>query len=324
MKSQLYSYNKDDVIVDKHYTADKLKLIEDDDSKVYWINFHGIDDDEIIKASFNRFNIHRVTQQDIITLNERPKIEEFESYLFVTLKSVYLKNKIVESEQMSFILSYSNLFSYQEKEGDIFNEIRYRISNNTGIVRKKEVDYLLYLLINQIIAGYQKVLDHIQNRIDIIQSEIRNNVDKTKFETIDFEKEQLKFLKKSILPFRDQISKLISSHNQFVNAKNIPYYNDLKDQILFLIDEIDSERTDLESLSNLYFASLSQRSNEIMQFLTIVAAIFIPLTFIVGIYGMNFKNMPELDSDYGYYIVWGIMILITIGLVYYFKRKKWF
>ena len=324
MTSQLYIYSKEDVLVDKNYSKEKLLGLSVDESKVYWLNFHGFENIEMMQSSFDKFKIHRLTQQDVQTLNERPKIDEFENYLFVTLKSIYWKNKAIESEQISFIMNNSNLFSYQEKKGDIFNEIRYRIANDTGIVRKKTVDYLLYLLIDAVINGYQKALIHTQERIDLLQVQIREDFDKSIFNTIDFEKEQLKFLKKSILPFRDQINKLISSHNSFIKNINIPYYNDLKDQILYLIDEIDSERADLESMSNMYFASLSQKSNEIMQFLTIVAAIFIPLTFVVGVYGMNFKYIPELESQNGYFYIWGIMLIITLLLILYFKKKKWF
>ncbi|MFT5217717.1 MAG: magnesium transporter [Glaciecola sp.] len=288
------------------------------------MNFHGLDDLEMLQVSFQKFGIHRLTQQDILTLNERPKIEEFEGHLFVTMKSAYWKNKSIESEQISFILTNSNLISYQEKEEDIFNEIRFKITNSTGIVRKRTADYLLYLLVDAVILGYQKVLSKIQDRVDALQLEIREDFDKTLFHQIDFEKEQLKFLKKTILPIRDQINKLITGDNVFIKEKNKPYFNDLKDQILYLVDEIDSERSDLESMSNMYFAALSQKSNEIMQFLTIVAAIFIPLTFVAGVYGMNFKYIPELDTEYGYFVFWGVMLTITGGLVLYFRKKNWF
>lgn len=324
-QSQIYSYNKDEINHDKSYSIEKLnKLDLSIKNNINWLNFHGLDDLDFIKGSFKKFEIHKLTQGDILHLSERPKIEEYETYLFTTLKSVYRRNNRLESEQISFVLTENTVISYQEKRGDIFNEIRYRLINDTGIVRKQTTDYLLYLLIDAVLEGYQNALQYIQERVDNIQVISRKGFDQETFFQIDNGKEQLKFLKKSLLPLRDQLSRLVSSNNVLLAPQNIPYFNDIKDQILYMIDEIDSERTDLESLSNLYFASLSQRSNEVMQFLTIVAAIFIPLTFIAGVYGMNFDNMPELHTKNGYFIVWGVMILITAFLIYYFKKKKWF
>lgn len=324
-QSQLYSYNKDEINLDKNYNIEKLNELDlSVKNNINWLNFHGLDDLDFINSSFKKFSIHRLTQSDILHLSERPKIEEYENYLFTTLKSVYRKNNQLVSEQISFVLSENTVISYQEKRGDIFNEIRYRLTNDTGIVRKQTTDYLLYLLIDAVLEGYQQVLQYIQERVDNIQIISRKGFDQETFLQIDNGKEQLKFLKKSLLPLRDQLSRLVSSNNILISPKNIPYFNDIKDQILYMIDEIDSERTDLESLSNLYFAALSQKSNEVMQFLTIVAAIFIPLTFIAGVYGMNFDNMPELHTQNGYFIVWGVMLLITAFLIYYFKKKKWF
>jgi magnesium transporter len=324
-KSQIYTYNKEEIVTDKVFDANKLKALDLTlKGKTNWLNFHGLDDLNFINDSFKKFNIHKLTQGDILDLSERPKIEEYDEYLFSTLKSIYWKNDGLISEQISFLLTENTVISYQEKKGDIFNEIRYRLSNDTGIVRKQSTDYLLYLLIDAVLEGYQQVLKHIQDQVDNIQIISRKGFDQTTFYQIDSGKEQLKFLKKSLTPLRDQLSRLVSSNNTLVNPKNIPYFNDIKDQILYMVDEIDSERTDLESLSNLYFASLSQRSNEVMQFLTIIAAIFIPLTFIVGVYGMNFDNIPELHTESGYFIVWGVMILITLGLIFYFRKKKWF
>lgn len=325
MKSQIYTYNKDEITNDKSFNSEKLNALDlSIKDKINWINFHGLDDKDFINNSFKKFSIHKLTQGDIFHLSERPKIEEYEEYLFSTLKSIYWRNGGLFSEQISFILTENTVISYQEKKGDIFTEIRYRLINDTGIVRKQPIDYLLYLLIDAVLEGYQQALNNIQEEVDNIQVISRKEFEKSTLYKIDGGKEQLKLLKKSLMPLRDQLNRLISSNNTLITPKNIPYFNDIKDQVLYMVDEIDSERADLESLSNLYFASLSQRSNEVMQFLTIVSAIFIPLTFIVGVYGMNFDNMPELHTQNGYYIVWGVMLVMTLLLVYYFKKKKWF
>lgn len=257
-------------------------------------------------------------------MNERPKVEEFEDYIFTTLKSIHRKKKKIKIEQISFVLKENILISFQERHGDLFGEVRSRLKNNTGIVRTRKADYLLYLLIDSVLKGYQKVLSDVQSNIDNTQIIVYKNYDESFFRRIEEYQNELKMLKKSLSPLRDQLIKLSNSRTKFIQDINLPYFNDLKDKILYLFDEIEEEKSDLESMTNQYFAVLSQRSNEVMQFLTIIAALFIPLTFIVGVYGMNFENMPELKSTYGYYIVWGVMIIITIGLILYFRKKGWF
>ncbi|CAG5081784.1 magnesium/cobalt transporter CorA [Parvicella tangerina] len=322
--SQLFHYNEEVCESNYYLSEDDIMSIPLDHDKFYWLNFHSFELKEQIQNSYKRFDIHRVTQNDIAQLKERPKIEEFEDYIFVTLKSIFRKKGKAQVEQMSFVLKDNALISYQERHGDLFNEIRGRLKNNTGIVRTKKVDYLLYLLIDAVLKSYQNELSDIQKRIDDTQVVIHRDFNESFFNQVEKYKDELKLLKKSLSPLRDQLVKLSNSRNRFIEESNIPYYNDLKDQILYIFDEIDEEKSDLESMTNQYFAVLSQRSNEVMQFLTIVAALFIPLTFIVGVYGMNFQNMPELQSEYGYYVVWAVMLLITIGLILYFRKKKWF
>lgn len=206
----------------------------------------------------------------------------------------------------------------------MFTHVRDRIENDKGLVRKKGPDYLMYLLIEATLLGYEASLDNINAEIIKINEQLRGQATDEIFTAIEMKKEQLRDMKNAFHPFRDQILKLINSKHSFIQPETIPFFNDIRDNILYNVDEFESTKNDLESMSNLYFARLSQRSNEIMQFLTIVAAIFIPLTFVAGVYGMNFQNMPELQSDYGYIIVWGVMVLIAIGLIFYFRKKKWF
>ena len=196
--SQIYTYSKEEVISDKSFDNEKLNSLDlSVTNKINWINFHGLDDKVFIKNSFKKFNIHKLTQGDILHLGERPKIEEYEEYLFSTLKSIYWRNEGLVSEQISFVLTENTVISYQEKKGDIFNEIRYRISNDTGIVRKQSIDYLLYLLIDAVLEGFQQVLLRIQGQVDNIQVISRKGFDQDTFFKIDSGKEQLKFLKKS-------------------------------------------------------------------------------------------------------------------------------
>lgn len=321
---QLYKYNEEKFEANKSYT---LEDFEKENFKegynVWWMNLHGLHNKEFVTKTFDYFNIHRLTREDILELYERPKAEAYDTYLFVTLKAVYLEKRGLRTEQISFIVSDNVLVSYQERVGDLYQEIRNRIENNLGVVRKRSVDYLLYLLFDATLRGYHTALESLQEEIDQMEAsmDVSGNIDYLKM--INYKRDQLKSLKKSVIPVRDQINKLLGNIDTFIDVSNHPYFNDIKDQVLYLIDEIDSERADLESLTNLYFASQSQRSNEIMQFLTITAAIFIPITFIAGVYGMNFKHIPELEAENGYYIFWGVILTVTILLILYFKRKKW-
>lgn len=322
--AQIFFYNEEGCESNYDISEVDIESIPHEENLFFWVNFHSLKLKELLTTSYNQFKIHRVTQNDIVQLKERPKIEEFEDYIFVTLKAIFRKKGKLEVEQMSFVLQNNVLISYQERHGDLFNEVRSRLRNNTGIVRSKKIDYLLYLLIDAVLKNYQKELSDVQQRIDDTQVVIHRDFNESFFQKVEEFKDELKLLKKSLSPLRDQLIKLSNGSSRFIEESNVPYYNDLKDQLLYIFDEIDQERSDLESMTNQYFAVLSQRSNEVMQFLTIIAALFIPLTFIAGLYGMNFDNMPELHTGYGYYVVLGIMIIITIILILYFRKKKWF
>lgn len=322
--AQIFTFNESMCEFDYEIDVQKLTSIPHDDAHNYWVNFHKLDLQPLIDESFKHFKVHRVTQNDILQLKERPKIEEFEEFVFATLKAIFRKKGKLQIEQISFVLKHNVLISYQERHGDLFSEIRGRLKNNTGIVRTKKVDYLLYLLIDAVLKNYQSELAVVQEEIDCTQVIVHKDFNEEFFQKIEAFKDELKLLKKSLNPLRDQLLKLSNNRNGLIDETNLPYFNDLKDQILYIFDEIDQEKSDLESMTNQYFAVLSQRSNEVMQFLTIIAALFIPLTFIAGLYGMNFDNMPELHSNYGYYVVLGIMIMITIVLILYFRKKKWF
>lgn len=321
---QIYRYNKDSFSLNQSVKADDFNIDSYKD-EIQWLNFHGFQDSDLVEESFERFGIHKLTRDDILKLEERPKIEEYENYIYVTLKSIYCNpaNQII-AEQISFILTGNTVISYQEKHGDLFDYIRDRIETDKGLVRKKGSDYLLYLLIEATLTGYDTVLDSINAEIIKTNEKLRAHATESIFLTIEEMKENLRDMKNAFHPFRDQILKLINSNHQFIKSQTIPFFNDIRDNILYNVDEFESTKSDLESMSNLYFARMSQKSNEIMQFLTIVAAIFIPLTFVAGVYGMNFDNMPELHTKYGYFFVWGTMIVIALLLIIYFKRKKWF
>lgn len=321
---QLYTYNTKEVELKNNLTTLNQESAFSSEEKIVWLNFHSLKN-ELIQHSFELFSVHRLIKEDIFNLNERPKIEESEGYLFVTFKSVVASStKRLSFEQISFIMDNSNLISYQEKSRDHFSEIRERITEDKGIVRKKEVDYLLYLLLNAILQGYHQSLQKIIKRIDTLGDRVFKDHNSKMLEEIEELKSVLRDLKKVANPFKEQLSKLSSIETKFIKQSNKPYYNDLKDQVLFVLDEIENERQELETLTNFYFASVSQQANDVMKTLTVIASIFIPLTFIAGIYGMNFKNIPETEWTYGYLYFWGLMIGVSALMFYYFNKKKWF
>jgi len=319
--NQLYLYNSNSLEI-REYNA---QFVRKSDEQM-WLNFYGFDQTELIDQSFSDFQIHRLTQEDIKELVERPKVEEYENYIYITLKTILLENGThrINTDQISFVLIDNGLISYQEKRGDFFDEIRTRITKNKGIVRSRECDYLLYLLLSCCMEGYDAALEKITQYSSTVRKQLNENLTSDVVQKSEDLKDTLRDLKKSLHPFREQINNLINSDHVLIDTRTKPYFNDLRDNLLYVSDEIESIKNDLDALSNLYFAKISQRSNEIMQFLTIVAAIFIPLTFIAGIYGMNFVNMPELREKNGYFFVLGVMVFVALGLIIYFKKKKWF
>lgn len=324
-KCQLYTFNPDVYTVEENNLD--LDQIKKDLSaeKVFWLNFHRIPDtDELMELS-HLFKIHRTTREDISGLSERPKVEEFDDYLFFSLASfVPSKKGVSTTEQISFILSENFLISIQERKSDHFSTVRERIINNTGILRSKKSDYLLYRLLDCILDNYFTVLEKISAEIESLDFEATSSPTPDVLNKIEQNKRILIHLRKLIHPIKEIVSRLDIGFPKFINSDNEPYFRDIKDTAQSLLDEVDTNKQILDSLTQLYYATLSHRMNEIMKVLTMVGAIFIPLTFIAGIYGMNFTNMPELEWKYSYFVAWGVMITLAVVLMIYFKRKKWF
>jgi magnesium transporter len=297
---------------------------------INWINLDGLEDKSIVQKIADHFCLHTLLVEDI-TSDHQPKVEEYDDYLFFTLKMLYrIEEDRIDYEQISFVLGKDYLLSFQEKEGDLFGALRERIRLDQGRVRKKKADYLLYRLIDIIVDNYYSVLDAIGQKIETIEEDIYQNSIEQQFKNIQKLKKELIYLRKALYPLRDAMSKLIKDESGFIEPANIRYYRDVYDHVVHLIDSLDTYKDLTSALMDIYINTLNTRMNEVMKVLTIISTIFIPLTFIVGVYGMNFNteksvwNMPELNSPYGYPIVMGLMVLIVIGMMRYFKYKKWF
>ena len=229
----------------------------------------------------------------------------------------------LEQEHVSFILGDSYILSFKEQRGELFKPIRERIDKNIGKVRKKKTDYLLYLLIDAIVDNYLLMLENLGKRIEDIEDELIENPNKNNISEIHFIKKQLFLIRRQIFTLRDAISNLIKEEPQQIFESNYKYLKDIQDHVNFVFESIETFLEDQKSLMELNNSNMNNSMNQVMKTLTIVATIFIPLTFIAGIYGMNFQNIPELSLSWGYYGVWGLMIMITLVMIWYMKRKRW-
>jgi magnesium transporter len=323
---ELISYNKTQY--EKHdvlAVEDLLQKIHPD--RVNWINLDGLQDKETIKAIQAHFNLHTLLVEDVLD-DQRPKAEEYDDYLFFTLKMLYsIKQGTIEYEQISFVLGNNYLISFQEKEGDLFDQFRERIRLDQGRVRKKGADYLLYRLIDIIIDNYYIILDSIGERIEIIEDSFSHHTQEKReytFQRIQRIKKELIYLRKAVYPLRDALSKIIKDESVFIDEENFRYFSDVYDHVIHLTDSIDTYKDLTAGLMDLHINTQNNQLNQVIKVLTVISTIFIPLTFIVGVYGMNFDYMPELRWHYGYGLIWGIMITLALGMLTYFKIKKWF
>ena len=291
--------------------------------RVNWINLDGLTNPKIIEKLQSQFSLHALLVEDILN-DQRPKAEEYEDYLFVTLKMLYkINGPEIDYEQISFVLGKNFLLSFQEKEGDLFDPFRERIRLDQGRVRKKEADYLLYRLIEIIVESYYNVLDNIGEQIEEIEDEIQNHTSEHTFRKVQVLKKELIFLHKALYPLREAISRLTKDESNFIKEENARYFSDINDHVIHMIDLLDTYRDLAQGLTDFHINMQNQRLNEVIRLLTIISTIFMPLTFIVGVYGMNFDFFPEIHWRYGYYMVWGLMFFITVGMIGFFKYKKW-
>ena len=326
---QLYKYNATFYAVkndDSEVFGSSFSENELDNDHVAWLNFHGLDDLKSIEELCHRLEIDKLTIENIHAATGRPKVEEYPKYMFFHVKSALPTENdstLLNQEQISFILGENYLISFQEKAADHFSDVRDRIVKARGKIRTKGADFLLFRMLEAIIDNYFEVLENITERIENIDERIHNTNNKTIFKEIELEKRKLIELRKIVQPTRDITLQILNSESNFLDKSNLRYFANLKSSCLSILEEIDANKQILEGLTNLYYASQGQRMNQIMKVLTIVSAIFIPLTFIVGVYGMNFENMPELKYQNGYFIIMACILILGISLLAYFIKRGW-
>jgi len=308
----------------------ELETIEEcfpykDEPTVSWININGIHDVETIQKVGKHFNIHPLVLEDIVNAGQRPKAEDYDDYIYVVLKMLNLdqEESQVTSEQVSLILGSNFLISFRERVGDIFESVRDRIRKK-GRIRKAGADYLAYALMDAIVDQYFVIMETFGEKIESLEEELAENPTPKTLETIHGIRREMIYCRKQVWPLREVAKGLSGGEYSLIADSTAPYLRDVYDHTVQVIDTLDSLRDLVGGMLDLYLSTISNRMNEVMKVLTIMATIFIPLTFIAGVYGMNFKYMPELEWHWGYFMVWGVMVIMVIAMVAYFKKKMWF
>ena len=326
---QLFVYDTNDLTEFKEFTTAQLgKCISLD--KVNWLNSHGLNDTNIIKSVGDFLQVDNFMLGDILNTTKRTKLDEYHDVLFFNIKSLLpVENSDnIAVEQISFLLKNGILVSFQEKRSDFFTHIRERIRTHSGIVRDKKADYLLYLLLDAVMENFYITIENEEDRVEELINLSKTSTSPQILEQIEKHRDNFNFLKRSIIPLRDSLYsiKSIKDDNVFntIEHDNYSFFSRLHQKCLELLEQIEYDLTSLDSASNFYFSAQNQKMNQVMKTLTVVSVFFMPLTFIVGIYGMNFDNMPELHWQYGYFMVLGLMFLLLLGMIYYFKKKKWY
>jgi magnesium transporter len=292
----------------------------------FWLNIHGLDEPDLLDEISKLFDIHIVAMDDITNLTQRPKLEEFEHYILIVTKMIYTKNDIsaMETEQISILFGKNFVVTFQENPFDIFDPIRSRLENPKGKMRKLGTDYFAITLVDAIVDQYYLILEKVGERIEKLEDEIISQKKDIRLADIYLQRKSLQEMKRNIWPTREFLSAWRKSENILIKRRTAPFVNDVYEHTIEIIENLEVQRESINTLVEIFMSNISLKQNEVMKTLTIIATIFIPLTFVAGIYGMNFEYMPELTWKYGYPSIWVLFIVTTALMVYYFKRKRWF
>ena len=292
---------------------------------VTWINIDGVHQIEILEELGNCYGFHHLVLEDILNTDQRPKMEDYGSYLYTVLKMITFDEQTNEiaTEQISLILGSNLVISFQEKDGDVFRPIKERIKSGKGRIRKMGADYLAYSLIDSIIDRYFIILEKLGEKVEDLQDELIARPTSETLQALHELKREMLLLRKSVWPLREVINSLERGDSPLIKEPTRVYLRDVYDHTIQVIDTIETFRDMLSGMLDIHLSSISNKTNEVMKVLTIIATIFMPLTFLAGVYGMNFKFMPELERQWGYPVILLIMLVVGLAMVFYFKRKKW-
>ena len=292
--------------------------------KISWINVVGITDEPFIEKLGKHFNLNPLVLEDIVNTEQRPKIDEYEDYIFGIFRMLYISDEDeIVGEHIALVLHENTVLVFQEVKADVFNGLRERITGKLGRIRTRGADYLFFALLDAIVDNYFLAIENLNNRIENLEEEVYQNPEPIVAQNIQQLKKEILKIRRWIFPVKELISRLIDTENQLIKKDTKLFLRDVLDHAIEINESLQIYREMSMSLMEMYMSNMSNKMNEVMKVLTIMASIFIPLTFIAGIYGMNFDHMPELHYKYGYHVVWAVMIILFIGMMFYFKKKKW-
>lgn len=318
-------YNDSHCVSESSLGSDGLILHDSDVNLVQWYDIKGLHDDKLIREIAERFKMHPIAVEDAVDIHQRPNYLEYESGHFISLKALEFDKESgkVGREAMSLYFGEGFVITFQEKDYDTLHVVRDRILNSKGRIRNRKSDYLAYAIVDYVVDNYFQVLDMFEEEVEALEESISNSsdmIDKSKIYAL---KKELLKIRKSVTPLREAINLLSRTDSPLIEDRTNSFIRDVYDHTIHIIDNVDSMRDILSGLQDLYISEISLKMNKIMQFLTIVTALFVPLSFLTGLYGMNFEYIPELKFQYGYFILWGVMIFSVFAMLYYFRRNKW-
>lgn len=310
-------------------TINNIELLEKElknfkSEQVTWVNVDH-SNPALVEKVGKLLNVHPLVLEDIVNTHQRPNCQDWDDYIYVVVKMLYYDkaNRATVQEQLSFLLFENQLISFQEKPGDVFDVVRNRIATNKGRIRKMKADYLLYSLLDAIVDQYFVVLDKMSEDIEILEKKLEDNPSADNLKEIQKLKQEVILIRRFVNPIKEMVLSMLKSESNFIRADIVPFLKDLQDHAQQVIESIEMLRDLIISVLEMAHTNISNKMNDIMKVLTMISTIFIPITFIAGIYGMNFEHMPELSIPVAYPMALSVMLLIVLIMLLYFKKKKW-
>ena len=324
---RVFTYDEENVLEEEVTSIDAALALRKR-GQVTWININGLGDTSVVADVGRHLDIHALVLEDVLHVSQRPKCEDYGDYLFVVAQMLDLARTAesaisITTEQVSFILATDLLITFQEQEGDVFEVVRNRIRHAKGQVRRMKADYLLYALLDAIVDNYFIILERIGEESETIQESLVDNVPDTTIHSIHGMKRMMISLRRAIWPLREAVGSLERGESKMIQKRAKVYFRDLYDHTIQVMDIVESLRDIISGMLDIYLSAVSNRMNSVMKVLTIIATIFIPLTFIAGVYGMNFEYMPELHYPWAYPATLGVMLAVSLCMLAFFRRKRW-
>lgn len=321
VKLEVIQYNEDQ-IQEYHLSPGDLDKIKPHDG-VLWLNVVGLHDADLIQQIGERFSLHNLALEDIMNIHHRPSFDEFDDNLLISVKMLQITNRLLDTEQLSFVIGHNYIITFQEKPWDVFEGVRGRLRKNKGHIRSRGSDYLAFALLDVIVDKYLAILAIYDEEISEQEIRLVDATEKEILAEINASKKEINYLRKYARPLKEAIHNFSRSHHGTIEKKTRPFMKDLLDHITHVNESIELNRETINDNLNTYHSQMSSKLNDILKVLTIFSVVFIPLTFMAGIYGMNFDYMPELHNRYAYPVFWIMLIVMAGGMLLYFRKKRW-